>query len=319
MFAMRALVFLLLLLAATTALADVAVLVEEPYGSFGFFNPTGHAAIYLTNVCAATPLKLRRCEPGEAGVVISRYQTLAGYDWIAMPVIPFFYAVDRLEDVPVNPDRATVQALREKWRREHLQLVAPDGPDGKPPAGDWHELIGVAYGRSTYAFQLESTPEQDDRLIESLNSDPNRRRFNLLFRNCADFARTWINTYYPHAVKRSFLADAGVTTPKQIAKCLVKYGRKHPDLEVSSFIVPQEPGDLGRSKPVRGVFESFVRSKKYVVPLAFFQPWVAGAVGGAYLIGGRFSPSHHAARMRRRTPVWLQTAALTVKGNGAPK
>jgi len=308
---------LLFLAGAATAFADVAVLVEEPYGSFGFFNPTGHAAIYLTNVCAASPLTLRRCEPGEAGVVISRYQKLAGYDWIAMPVVPFFYAVDRLEDVPANPDRATVTALREAWRRQHLQSVAPDGPGGTAPPGDWHELIGVAYDRSTYAFQLETTPEQDDRLIRELNSDPNRNRFSLLFRNCADFARKIVNTYYPRAVRRSFLADGGITTPKQVAKRLVRFGRTHPDLVMSSFIVPQEPGSIQRSKAVRGVFESFVRSKKYVVPLAFFQPWVAGAVGGAYLIGGRFSPSRHAARMQRRSPAWLQTAALSVKG--APK
>jgi hypothetical protein len=29
---------------------------------------------------------LRPCQPGELGVVISRYHRVGGYDWIAMPV-----------------------------------------------------------------------------------------------------------------------------------------------------------------------------------------------------------------------------------------
>lgn len=70
----------------------VALLLEEPYGHFGSMNPTGHAAIYLTDVCAETPVSLRRCYPGETGVVISRYHQVDGYDWIAMPLLPYLYA-----------------------------------------------------------------------------------------------------------------------------------------------------------------------------------------------------------------------------------
>lgn len=41
--------------------AGVALLVGEPFGKFGFFNPTGHAAVYLSGVCAETPTTLRQC------------------------------------------------------------------------------------------------------------------------------------------------------------------------------------------------------------------------------------------------------------------
>lgn len=52
-----------LALASTPGLrGDATLFVEEPYGSFGAMNPTGHAAIYLSKVCAATPTFLRRCE-----------------------------------------------------------------------------------------------------------------------------------------------------------------------------------------------------------------------------------------------------------------
>src|SRR3974377_2118234 len=84
--------------------ADAAFLLEEPYGTYGHMNPTGHAAVYLNRVCAVSPTLLRRCEPGEAGVVISRYHRIAGYDWIAIPLIPYLYAVDSVQDVPQSAD-----------------------------------------------------------------------------------------------------------------------------------------------------------------------------------------------------------------------
>jgi hypothetical protein len=44
--------------------ASATLLVEEPYGKLGFFTATGHTAVYLSGVCAQTPLILRRCAPG---------------------------------------------------------------------------------------------------------------------------------------------------------------------------------------------------------------------------------------------------------------
>ena len=58
--------------------AQSALLMEEPYGFFGTLNPTGHNAIYFERICAETPVKLRRCEPGELGAVIARYQGVRG-------------------------------------------------------------------------------------------------------------------------------------------------------------------------------------------------------------------------------------------------
>ena len=78
----------LLVCAGVYARADIALFLEEPHGEFGAFNPTGHAAVYLSDVCAESATKLRNCFPGEHGVVISRYHRVAGYDWIAVPLVP---------------------------------------------------------------------------------------------------------------------------------------------------------------------------------------------------------------------------------------
>lgn len=284
----------LIFLFVVKAPAQVSVLLEEPFSNFGAMIPTGHAAVYLSRICAASPTRLRLCNEGEAGVVISRYHRIAGYDWVAIPLIPYLYAVNRPEDVPFVVNAPTVAYLRDEYRRQNLENIAPDSADGEAPAGDWTQLIGAAYDRKIYSFTIDTTVEQDEKLMAALNSRSNRSHFNLMFHNCADFARSVIDFYYPKAVRRSFLADAGLTTPKQVAKRLVDYSERHPELRFSAIVIPQVPGTIERSKPARGIFESLMKSKKYALPLFALHPIFSGAFVAAYLTGGRFNPAHYA-------------------------
>ncbi len=283
----------LLLINAGIARPAVTLLLEEPYGTFGGMNPTGHAAVYLSRVCAASPTSLRRCNEGEQGVVISRYHRISGYDWLAIPLLPYLYAVDRPEEVPSSVTPEDVTALRNVWRRANLTQVAPDNEDGTRPVGDWTQLVGSAYDRTIYAFEIATTAEQDDKLIQTFNSGVNKNRFNLLFHNCADFARQAVDLYYPHAVHRSLITDVGIMTPKQAAKSLVNYGKRHRDLQFSMFVIPQVAGTVPRSSSVRGVLESLVKSKRYAVPLvtvAALHPYFEGSLAFAWIEGARFDP-----------------------------
>ena len=283
----------LLVMAAGTAQASVTLLLEEPFGNFGGLTPTGHASIYLSRVCAASPVSLRRCDAGEQGVVISRYHRVSGYDWIAIPLLPYLYAVDRPDEVPDSVSAAQVAALRDSYRRMNLEELAPDAEDGRAPSGDWIQLVGAAYDRTIYAFGIETTEQQDDEFIQKFNSGPNRRHFNILFHNCADFVRQAVDFYYPHSIHRSFIGDAGIMTPKQAAECLVTYSKHHKDLQFSSFAIPQVLGSVPRSTAVRGVLESFVKSKKYAVPLvsvAVLHPYLGGSLAFAWLDGSHFDP-----------------------------
>ena len=291
------LLLLLFFFSAVPLRADLALLLYQPHSLFGFFNPTGHAAVYLSRVCAESPTLLRRCNDGEPGVVISRYNRIAEYDWLAIPLIPFMYAVDHPEQVPAFVDRTDVMELRDAWRRSHLRDIVPDVPGnsngGAIPRGDWTQLVGAAYDRKIYGFIIETEEAHDDALIEILNESANKRRFNLLFNNCADFAKGIINFYYPRTIRRNFIADIGITTPKHISKSLVRFSQRNPDLRFSSFKIPQVDGNLGRSTVVRGVTESLVLSKKYVVPLVIFAPWVAAGSATAFVTRGRFNPERH--------------------------
>lgn len=308
-FVHRALLAVSLLAAArSVAFADAVLLLGEPYGRFATFSPTGHASVYLTRVCASTPTVVRRCEAGETGAVISRYHRVGGRDWIAVPLMPYLYAVDHATDVPSVASGATVSTLRDAYRRAWLREVAPDTDATRPPPGDWIQAVGAVYDRRLVAFSVTTTPAQDDLLIATLNSRRNDRQFNLMFRNCADFVQGVLNLYHPGAIRSSLTADLGFTTPKQLAKALVRYGHRRPDAQVSGFVVPQVPGSRRQSRPARGVLESLVKTKKYAIPLAVLQPTVPAGLAAAYLLGGRFRPLSHAARTI--SPAELEQMAL---------
>jgi len=284
---MMVLLAVMALLGSAHAYASVSLLMEEPYGDFGAFNPTGHAAVYLNHVCAQSPTELRPCHDGEYGVVISRYHKIDGYDWIAMPLIPYLYAVDSPDDIPISVSKKQVAELRDEYRRKHLEGLAPSGEYGEVPKGEWTQLIGASYDRKIHGFEVDSTPEQDQRFIALFNDRSNVGHFNLLFHNCADFSQEVLDTYFPHAIHRNFVADVGLMTPKQVARSLVSYGKKHPEVNMTAFVIPQVPGSVKRSHGVDGVAESLVKSKKYLLPLVVLSPEVTGGVVVAYLADGR--------------------------------
>lgn len=295
----RALAGLAIIIAACAGFASASsatLLLEEPYGTLGFFSATGHVAVYLSGVCADTPLVLRPCAPGETGVVISRYNGVGGYDWIAVPLIPYLYAVERSEDVPLFADSKMVGFLRDHYRRKYLKDVAADGKNGATPGGNWYELVGTSYDRTVYGFEIETTSKQDAALIRKLNSAPNDSHFRTVSHNCADFAKDIINFYYPKALHRSVIADIGITTPKQMAKTMTKFSARHPEIQFSRVVIAQVPGSLPRSSAVHGVVESFFKSGKYIVPSAVVSPIFAGCVAAVYVGtgAGRFEPGHNA-------------------------
>lgn len=287
-------ILFLCLFAIPPAQAGATLFLGEPYGYDGTFAGTGHAAVYLSGVCATSPVVLRPCGKGEIGAVLSRYSGIAGYDWIAIPLVPYLYAVEKQEDIPLFADNKLVAFLRDRYRRDHLVSLVPDLPHGRRPGGAWYELIGASYLRTIYAFEIETSTQRDIRLIEMLNDRSNRQRWKLITANCADFAREIINFYYPHSVHRSIIADLGVTTPKQLASTLARYSRKHTELQTSMFVIPQVPGAIARSKRVRGVLEVMLTSKKYMLPIFLFHPIAASAAVAVFIGHWHFNPGKNA-------------------------
>jgi hypothetical protein len=267
--------------------AQAALLMEEPYGFFGSVNPTGHNAIYFERICAETPTHLRRCQSGELGAVISRYQGINGYDWVAIPLVPYLYSVEKASEVPAHVNGETVRRLRSRYREAHLLGLGEDVRPGNFVSGGWTQLVGISYERRIYAFRFETTEAQDDAFMARMNLGKNHSSFNLLFNNCSDFARFTLNSYFQGTFNRSVFPDAGMTTPKQLAYKLDRYARKHPEIGLTIFEIPQIPGYRRLSRSNKSIAESLTTTV-YAVPLAVLNPYLAGGLFVDYFVRGRY-------------------------------
>jgi hypothetical protein len=290
--------------------AQASLLLEEPYGVFGHLNPTGHAALYLSHVCAETPVKLRMCRPGENGVVLSRYEGIGHYDWVAIPLIPYLYSVNSVSKVPARVSVPIVDRLRDQYRERFLSGFTEGIQRGGFFSGGWTELLGAAYERRIYALSFQTTRAQDEALVRTLNARANISHFHLLTNNCSDFDRYVLNLYFPRKFRRSVFPDAGITTPRHIAHRLVVYAHQHPQLHLAFYQIPQVPGYRKPSHKNHGVAESLVKSG-YVVPIVILSPYVAGGLLADYLITGR-------DRILPHTVPRLEAKQLAVLAKGRP-
>lgn len=161
-------------------------------------------------------------------VVISRYRRIAWDDWIAIPLIPYLYSVTDAAEAPASVDKARVIELRRDYWKDHLtsRLLRITMAMRLQESGcSW---LDPRYDRTIHGFQVETTAEQDERLIAYFNDRRNVVDFNLFFHNCANFSRVVLDIYFPHAIHRNFVADLGLMTPKQAARSLLRTGRSIP-------------------------------------------------------------------------------------------
>ncbi len=155
----RAILFPFLILASGLPIcrrcsAQAALLMENADG-FARFAPIGHEAVYFALICAATPTKLRRCAPGELGSVIARYQGIASYDWLAVPLIPYLYSVENASQLPKRVDPAAVRKLLQQYHDVHLVSLGKGVPEGGRIQRGWNQLVGAAYHGECTPFGSE--------------------------------------------------------------------------------------------------------------------------------------------------------------------
>lgn len=283
-------IFLSLVLAAIVcrpAPGQAALLLQDADGIAAVMSPMGHESVYFARICAAGPMKLRRCDAGEPGAVISRYRGIGGYDWLAMPLIPYLYSVEDVSQVPASVNRETLQKLRIDYHDAHLMGLGTNVREGGGVRRGWDQLVGAAYERRIYAFRFETTAAEDDAFIAKMNDNPNRSHFNIFFGNCADFSRTVLNFYFPQGFGRHIVPDGGIVTPRQVAYELLHYARRHPEIRLTVLEIPLVRGVHHSSRVGDSAAESMVLTG-YVVPIAILNPIAAGVIVADGLVWGRF-------------------------------
>lgn len=296
-------VFLFLLflsLGATTARADVGILLSESTGQgYSRFTSAGHTSVYLSNICPASPVRLRLCRPGEQGSVLSNYSGFGEdkpYEWNIVPLSVFLYGVENADARPLYASRTVRRLLEDSYREKSLKGVCASQSCRSGTNAHWRDMVGSTFQRAIYLFAVRTTQQQDERFIAKYNAQANVNHYNGFTNNCADFAMRAINTYFPGAVRPNYLNDFGMTSPKAIARSLTHYALRHPALHFRAAYFAQQPSDIRRSQHVREGTEVAFHQKKYLIPFLLWHGYELPFCLVSYELAGRFSPERTVAK-----------------------
>lgn len=298
---LRHLILLVLLIVASCCpgWCDIGLLLDaKPNGSLQLGNEItgeGHAGVYLSNVCIVTPVQLRLCGPGELGSVIQNYADYKEdepYEWNAVPLAVYLYGVDDPRQRTLFGSPELRSALQQQYREKYLKTICTTEKCIHDPDANWRDSVAAAFVREIYMFEVNTTREQDEQFIREFNARANVNHYSGFHRNCADFAKLVMNTYFPHSTRRDFINDFSMTGPKAIARSFTHYAEHHPELDLRVIRVEQVPGTFKRSSDCREGTEQTVRSAKWLIPMAIISYHAIPVLAASYLLTGRFSPNH---------------------------
>jgi hypothetical protein len=314
---------LVTLLACVRARADVGVILNDSLDtSVARITGSGHSAVYFSRICAASPVKLRLCKPGEQGSVMSNYTTLGEdepFEWNVVPLNVYIYGVADPADRPLFASPSIKAALEEAYREKVLADYCEDRNCRTSGKAEWREMVSAESERTFYILVASTTVEQDQKLIDEFNSLPNVNHFNGVTRNCADFTKHVIDTYFPHAAHRDFINDFGMTSPKAVARSFARYANRHPEMHYRMVHFAQLPGTIKRSSECRSGTEQLYHSKKLLVPMAFFFPHALAVVTGSYFLTGRFNAEHEFEEHATIRETELGREVKLAKGDDEPE
>lgn len=290
----HALTLVLAFLTCPHARGDVGIVLNESLDtSVDRISGTGHSAVYFSRICAESPVRLRLCGPNENGSVMSNYINLGEdqrFEWNIVPLNIYLYGVEDPRLRPLFGSYKVKNLLEERYRTKYLSGYCDGPPCSTSYKAEWREMVAATFIRSVYIFVIDTTVEQDKELISQLNASPNENHFNGITRNCADFTKRVINTYFPHAATTDYINDFGMTSPKAIARSFVRFAVRNPQSNLRVLHFAQVPGTIKRSNEVRSGTEQLYRSEKLLIPMLIFANYGVPAVAASYLLTGRFNP-----------------------------
>jgi hypothetical protein len=288
------------------AIADVGVVLNESLDEdFDRISSTGHSAIYLSRICPESPVKLRLCRPGEFGSIMSNYVNIGedqSYEWNIVPLDIYLYGVEDPSNRPLFASYKIKHLLEERYRQKYLSDYCTSESCMTSPKSEWREMVAATMIRGVYIFAVSTSVEQDQQLIAEFNNSVNKNHFNGVTRNCADFTKHIINSYFPHSAHADYLNDFGMTSPKAVARTFTHYGLHHPESNFRVMHFAQVPGVTKRSRIVRSGTEQLFHSGKLLVPMAIISYYTVPVVTASYFTTARFNAQREFAHHSAQTP-----------------
>lgn len=287
------LAILLFHVAVPRASADVGVVLNESLDEdMDRITSTGHTAIYFSRICPESPVKLRLCGPGENGSIMSNYINIGEdqpYEWNIVPLNIYLYGVEDPRNRALFASYKIKHLLEERYRQKYLPGYCATESCMTRTKSEWREMVAATMIRGVYIFAVSTSVEQDQRLIAEFNDSVNKNHFNGVTRNCADFTKHIVNTYFPHSAHADYLNDFGMTSPKAVARTFTHYGLHHPDSNFRVMHFAQIPGTTKRSRTVRSGTEQLFHSGKLLVPMALISYYTVPVVTVSYFTTARFN------------------------------
>jgi hypothetical protein len=275
------------------ARADLGVMIADPtnMGSSAFTH-AGHALVYMSAVCAETPVRARLCDTGEQGSVVTafpNFKELQPYRWNMIPLSLYLEGSMTPGERLLYGSHAVGDALEERTRTEYLGGVCGAACPMESHSY-WRDGVATTIDRDVFVYAVKTTREQDEAVVKWLNAEPNVNHYNGMTNNCAVFTRALMNLVFPHSVHRDFLNDLGMMSPKSAARSFSHWSQRRPELGFYSMHFPQKPGSLPRSGTASSGTETAIHIKKYLIAAALIGDHeVAGSFFVAYFFTGRFS------------------------------
>lgn len=256
------------------------------------YTTAGHSLVYLSGVCAASPVHARLCGPGEQGSVVSMYPDFREdkpYSWNLVPLSIYLQGFPAPGDRLLYVSKSIKEAMEAHVREGLFQGICSGGQCPELLHSYWRDMVAATADRDVFIYAVHTNHAQDQMVVDWLNHDANVNHYKTLTHNCADFTRVLVNTIFPSSVHRDVLNDVGMMTPKAAAHSFTFWALKHPELGFYSMHFAQQPGDIRRSGLARSGTETVIHMKKYLIPVVVLGDFeLPTSIFAAYILTGRF-------------------------------
>ena len=259
-----AIVITIMWLSCGWAHADVGLIVENPTGPLGFFSDVGHASIWISRGCLDEEGEVGYCEHSQ-GIVLTSTSYWPNPGVAAIPAELFF-----LGSAAAHPDD-----IHATWD-ETLSAAYP-----KVPEEYGRKYLGRVWRRETNVLVFSTSPDEDRRILETIQQERMEYHYNYLRHNCADYAELVLHMYLGDRLRVRRWLDLGLTTPRALQRALVHALGREPEGALTRYHFAGMKRHRWRQPP-RNICESAVLDPKYAAPLIFYQPVVYAGFGICY-------------------------------------
>jgi hypothetical protein len=299
-------------------MADIGVVLADPTTvGVSVYTHAGHSLVYLSGVCAASPVRARLCETGEQGSIVTTYpdfRETEAYRWNLVPLSLYLDGSLTPDDRLLYGSRVVKEAMEAHARNSFFQDVCGEAHCPQTAHSFWRDLVDATAVRDIFIFAVHTTRVQDQAIVNWLNAEPNVNHYNGFTNNCAVFTRSVVNLIFPHSVHRDFPNDLGMMAPKAAARSFTHWALKKPGLGFYSMHFAQQPGDMPRSGLAQSGTETAIHMKKYLIPAALIGDHeVAGSFFVSYFLTGRFGLYKEYSKHPDSSIVELEAETKTAK------